>query len=110
MLEAAMTIKTIATLTSVFFVMTGFRANMIEFLDLLDGLVIERDDVLAANICSSVLLQKQQLISNDGQASKDCLLPGVPRSWYHGCIHAEVEVVARDGDDVGRVMEIIWTR
>lgn len=73
--------------TSVFFVFADLSTNSVELLDLLNGLVIERNYILAANICSSVLLQKQQLVSNDGEASKNSLFAGIPRCWYRRCIH-----------------------
>lgn len=85
--------------TSVFLMIAGIRSDFVELLDLLDGLVVQRDDILAANIRSSILLQKQKLVANDREASKNSLLPGVPRCWYCWCIHtwAVRGVVCRTG-------------
>lgn len=64
-------------------------ACLVECPNLLDGLVVENNNILAADILCSILLEKEQLISDCGETLQYLPFARVLRHRYRRSIHLE---------------------
>lgn len=69
----------------------GFRplANLVQLPDLLDDLIVDKHDILAADILCAVAFQQQEVVSNANQVIEDRPLAFILRHRYGWCLHLD---------------------
>ena len=73
--------------TSVLLFVAILGSDFVKLLYLLNRLVIQRNNILTADVGCSISFEKQKLVADDAQTVKNLSFPSILRKRYRRCIH-----------------------